>query len=268
MTMFQIIDNTLDVVRSYRKRSLSAYEVSGPSEEISDDFVEDDHNRERMASQGERSDPIQLDSSVLSTINGDLAPEATMGAVLYSAMTTEWPSRSQVDGNIAIQDTGTDGDMIFAESFTPPFSLGLALSRKSSPFREPEFPIDESKTLMLVRSFLSEGATWCETTDTGKQFSVVCAHDMLEHKIFKASALALACRQLSVTGFPVEDVALQLYQYTIRLLIQQNPDQADAFILAACVLLCVYEMIASEVVDWRRHLKVRDQETIHLRGSV
>ncbi|EON66284.1 hypothetical protein W97_05677 [Coniosporium apollinis CBS 100218] len=142
-----------------------------------------------------------------------------------------------------------------ADVYTPPFSLGLALSRKSSPFREPRFPISDAQALALLRSYLTESATWCETTDTNKHFSAVCAHDMLESNIFKGSALALASRQLSMTGVLVEEIALQLYQYTIQLLIQQDPDQADAAILASCTLLCVYEMMASDVVDWRRHLK-------------
>jgi hypothetical protein len=140
--------------------------------------------------------------------------------------------------------------------YTPPFSLGLALSHKSSPWREPQLPITEDEVLYLFRSFLAETATWCETTDTSKHFSVLCAHDVLENKIFKGSALALARRQLSMVGRGGRSTALQLYQYTIQLLIQQDPDEAGPSILASCTLLCVYEMMASDVLNWRRHLKV------------
>lgn len=210
-------------------------------------------------------------------VDKDPHTESTETTVFYPALAHEYTASSQIEGRMPIESSAHDVEMpgdldhifdggfrnslwdsvISAESFTPPFSLGLALSRNTSSAPELDFPIDEFQTLTLLRSFLTESATWCETTDTSKQLSVVCAHDMLDHKIFKASALALACKQLSVTGYPVEDVALQLYQYTIQLLIQQNPDHTDAFILAACTLLCVYEMMASEVVDWRRHLKVR-----------
>ena len=143
-----------------------------------------------------------------------------------------------------------------------PFSLGLAILCRSpetqQPLQgvEPEFPIDENLSVILLRSFLSETATWCETTDSSKQFSVIAAHDLIAHPIGRAAAFALACRQIGILDDCFDEAALRLYQYTIQMLIQQDPDQADNLVLAACILLCVYEMMASEVADWRRQLKV------------
>jgi hypothetical protein len=144
-------------------------------------------------------------------------------------------------------------DSLFSQSS----SLGLAASRQSSILHEPEFPVVEDQALDLIQAYIAEAATWCETTDERQHFSKVCAHNMLENKLFKAAGLALASRQLNMTGSLGEDVALRCYQYAIQLLIQRHPDGADAYYLASCTLLCVYEMMASDVIDWRRHLKVQ-----------
>jgi hypothetical protein len=286
LTASKIIDNTNDIIRTYRKSSEPALDGSQTCEDLSD---EDDEGQNDDS--GEGGDNEVSESGAISTEHAEPRPsdsgmfdkiphaESTEMPVFYPTLSHEYPARPQIEGRMPVESSAheigmsVDLDHIFDDGFgnslwdsvmstgpfTPPFSLGLGLSRKATPAPELDFPIDESQTLTLLRSFLTESATWCETTDTSKQFSVVCAHDMLDHKIFKASALALACRQLSITGYSVEDVALQLYQYTIQLLIQQSPDHADAFILAACTLLCVYEMMASEVLDWRRHLKVQNQ---------
>jgi hypothetical protein len=146
--------------------------------------------------------------------------------------------------------------VVHESAFTPPFSLGLALSRRPSPLPEIRCPVPEDQTLDLVTAYLAETATWCDTTDSFRHFAVLSAHDMLETGVFKAAALALASRQLSMVGRMDEDIPLQCYQYTIQLLIQQDPSHTNSCVLATCILLCVYEMMASNITDWRRHLKV------------
>lgn len=79
---------------------------------------------------------------------------------------------------------------------------------------------------------------------------------MIESASFVAAAMSLASRQLGHIEQRQNSVTLELYQYTIRLLISQDPNKADATVLATCALLCVYEMMASGVSEWRRHLKV------------
>ncbi|UDD55324.1 hypothetical protein AFCA_002956 [Aspergillus flavus] len=78
---------------------------------------------------------------------------------------------------------------------------------------------------------------------------------MIESASFVAAAMSLASRQLGHIEQRQNSVTLELYQYTIRLLISQDPNKADATVLATCALLCVYEMMASGVSEWRRHLK-------------
>ncbi|KAB8247275.1 hypothetical protein BDV35DRAFT_380001 [Aspergillus flavus] len=82
---------------------------------------------------------------------------------------------------------------------------------------------------------------------------------MIESASFVAAAMSLASRQLGHIEQRQNSVTLELYQYTIRLLISQDPNKADATVLATCALLCVYEMMASGVSEWRRHLKIFGQ---------
>ncbi|PYI09799.1 hypothetical protein BO78DRAFT_22899 [Aspergillus sclerotiicarbonarius CBS 121057] len=102
---------------------------------------------------------------------------------------------------------------------------------------------------------MQETGTWCETTDSERHFTVQSIHDMMKSMAFVAAAMSLASRQLDHVERRQRPVTLELYQYTIQLLLRQPPVKSDASMLAACTLLCVYEMMASEVHEWRRHLK-------------
>lgn len=139
---------------------------------------------------------------------------------------------------------------------TPPFSLGFEFTEGVPTQPDPPLPIDETEATYLLQAYMYETATWCETTDSEEQFSVIGVYDMLDYPVCKASALALACKQLSMANSTFDDMALQLYQHTIQLLIKQNSYRVDEFVLVACIHLCVYEMMASDATDWRRHLKV------------
>lgn len=108
-----------------------------------------------------------------------------------------------------------------------------------------------------MSAFVWETAGWCETTDSNKHFSTASIHAMMESKPFVAAAMSLASRQLDNVHGRAQQRTLELYQYSIGLLLRQDPAEPDASILAACTLLCVYEMMASSVMEWRRHLKVR-----------
>ncbi|RKK65771.1 hypothetical protein BFJ69_g15997, partial [Fusarium oxysporum] len=136
-----------------------------------------------------------------------------------------------------------------------PFSLGQAISRGVSPEPEPRFPVSQTMKVDLMSAYIKETATWCETTDSEMHFSARSVHEMMDSKPFVAAAMSLASRQLDVMqGFP-RHITLELYQYTIRLLLGHDPAEADSSILATCTILCVYELMASSVSEWRRHLK-------------
>ncbi|KAJ4982628.1 alkaline phosphatase family protein [Stagonosporopsis vannaccii] len=142
-----------------------------------------------------------------------------------------------------------------ASTFVPPFSLGQAVSLNASPLPELELPVSDLEQSQLISAFLQETGTWCETTDSERHFTVCGVHEMMDSKAFTAAAMALASRQLDAVKNRQRQATLRLYQHAIQLLIHQDPSRASATILATCTLLCVYEMMASEVGEWRRHLK-------------
>ncbi|KAK6832795.1 hypothetical protein RU639_004023 [Aspergillus parasiticus] len=142
-----------------------------------------------------------------------------------------------------------------AGTYIPPFSLGLAVSRDESPLPEPFLPVTCTEKARLISSFMQETGTWCETTDSNMHFTMRSLHSMMKSTAFVAAAMSLASRQLDHVEKVQRPVTLELYQYTIQLLLRQDPTKADASVLATCTLLCVYEMMASDVHDWRRHLK-------------
>ncbi|KAF7593985.1 hypothetical protein BBP40_010382 [Aspergillus hancockii] len=139
--------------------------------------------------------------------------------------------------------------------YTLPFSLGQAISSNPSLLPEPSLPVTDAEKAWLISSYLRETGNWCETTDSQMQFTVQSVHSMMASATFAAAAMSLASRQLDHIEQRQHSVTLELYQYTIRLLIGQGPGEADASVLATCILLCVYEMMASNVSEWRRQLK-------------
>lgn len=117
------------------------------------------------------------------------------------------------------------------------------------------WPISESLKGKLLDAYLRETSTWCEATDTLRHFSTKCSCVLVESDCFLAAALALSSRQLDVTTDHPHSVSLELYQFTIRTLIERVSEDLDSSILASCVMLCVFEMMQSPVCEWRRHLQ-------------
>ncbi|KAM5344925.1 hypothetical protein ACJ41O_010787 [Fusarium nematophilum] len=146
-------------------------------------------------------------------------------------------------------------DLLLSGLSIAPFSLGQAISRGASPEPEPRFPVSQRMKVDLVSAYIRETATWCETTDSDMHFSARSVHQMMESTPFVAAAMSLASRQLDTLKGSPRQITLELYQYTIRLLLGHDPVEADSSILATCTLLCVYEMMASTVAEWRRHLR-------------
>ncbi|KAE8383152.1 hypothetical protein BDV26DRAFT_252211 [Aspergillus bertholletiae] len=140
-------------------------------------------------------------------------------------------------------------------AYAPPFSLGLAVSQDEHPSPEPLLPITCTEKARLISLFMQETGTWCETTDSDMHFTMRSLHPMMKSTAFMAAAMSLASRQLDHVEKVQRPVTLELYQYTIQHLLRQDPAKAEASVLATCTLLCVYEMMASGVHEWRRHLK-------------
>ncbi|KAL2816078.1 fungal-specific transcription factor domain-containing protein [Aspergillus granulosus] len=116
-------------------------------------------------------------------------------------------------------------------------------------------PVSVAEKARLLCAYLQETGPWCETTDSEMHFTVKSIHSMMKSPAFTGAVMALASRQLDHARDQPRPVTLELYQYTIQLLLRQDLKKQDACVLAACTLLCVYEMMASGVHEWRRHLK-------------
>lgn len=200
------------------------------------------------------SESILLDSAIL---NAD-----TPRAVASPLAATQRYDR--VDGGQSFEDSSPSAQLLtsngdnasLVSTFIPPFSLGQAIPFDTSPLPELELPVSKVEQSQLISAYLQETGTWCETTDSNMHFTVSSVHEMMESEAFVVAAMALASRQLDAVRHRQRQPTLRLYQHAIQLLIHQDPAQADATVLATCTLLCVYEMMASDVGEWRRHLKV------------
>ena len=140
--------------------------------------------------------------------------------------------------------------------YAPPFFLGQAITNDISLPPEPSLPVSNAEKVRLICSYMQETGTWCETTDSDMHFTMRSTHEVMKSAAFTAAAMSLASRQLDHVEHRQRPITLELYQYTVQLLLRQDPAKADASLLATCTLLCVYEMMASGVHEWRRHLKV------------
>jgi hypothetical protein len=119
----------------------------------------------------------------------------------------------------------------------------------------PPWPISQSTKARLIASYLKETATWCETTDTGRHFSMKSAHTILSSQALSAAAVAVASRQLDNMGGKARVETLELYDFARKTLCSLEAWQNDEVVLASVVQLCVYCMMSMEVIEWRLHLR-------------
>ncbi|PYH77471.1 hypothetical protein BO82DRAFT_319710 [Aspergillus uvarum CBS 121591] len=178
----------------------------------------------------------------LDQTNGSSETPPSLGA------SPESPSTANAHHSVAASEPNSD-------THIAPFSFGKACSGDICILPEPPSPVSESEQLRLISFYLRGTGTWCETTDSDRHFTVFSIYEMMNSSAFVAAAMALASRHLDHLQRRQRSVTLELYQHTIRLLLRQDPARADSSVLATCTLLCVYEMMASGVDEWRRHLK-------------
>lgn len=131
-----------------------------------------------------------------------------------------------------------------------------AFSRATPLETEAELPVSKAEQIRLIRAYLQETETWCETTDSERHFTVSYAHKLMGNKPFAAAAMALASRQLDAVRCNHRQSTLSLYQHAVQSLLHFEPSQCGEATLATCIVLTVYEMMAADVGEWRRHLRV------------
>ncbi|RTE69957.1 hypothetical protein BHE90_015658, partial [Fusarium euwallaceae] len=250
-----IIDDTEDIVRSYRRDDAQSPEndsdchaqdsVSEHFQDISDLIPESVQPYLGYLSSG--GGEIYVHESGHDSFNDDTAARGEPVHPFNTTQPSELPSE--------IFRTPFISDIFLPDFSIAPFSLGQAFSRDAPPEPEPRFPVSQRMKADLISNYIREAATWCETTDSDMHFSARSVHCMMESTPFVAAAMSLASRQLDTLRGRPRQITLELYQYTVRLLLSHDPTVNGASILATCTLLCVYEMMASTVAEWRRHLQ-------------
>jgi hypothetical protein len=118
----------------------------------------------------------------------------------------------------------------------------------------PPWPISQFSKARLISAYLKETATWCETTDTDRHFSLQSAHMIVGSQALGSAAVAVASRQLDNMGGKARIETLELYDFARQTICSLEGWQNDEILLASVVQLCVYCMMSMEVDEWRLHL--------------
>lgn len=248
----QIVDNTKETIESYKESDSDEQYVSEnelllqtpETPNTSLGFSEDQPHSGVSARSDAQSNP--------STGGGRLAHSNAIPAATFGV-----DYESSVQDGISTEETGG----LLLNGFQLESALCAAignfshLSPRTVSQLSLQWPVDEASKGRLLDAYLRETSTWCETTDTLRHFSTKCSFVLIESDCFLAAALALASRQLDITTNHPHSVSLELYQFTIRTLIERGSEALHSSTLASCVMLCVFEMMQSPVNEWRRHLQ-------------
>lgn len=115
-------------------------------------------------------------------------------------------------------------------------------------------PISQKRYVELWQNYLDEIAPWLDMFDSEKNFQTTVAIMAKDVDYLQFSVLALSARQLERKNpSKTHTESLHLYQEAIKLIAAQLPS-LNTEIIAACVLLCVLEMMSSSPRAWAKHL--------------
>lgn len=114
--------------------------------------------------------------------------------------------------------------------------------------------ISQERHIELWQNYLDEIAPWMDLFDNENHWRTTIARMAQSVDCLHYSLLALSARQQerkNRTKLPTE--SLNLYQKAIRLIMVHLPTLCTE-VIAACVLLCVLEMMCSSPQSWGKHL--------------
>jgi hypothetical protein len=115
-------------------------------------------------------------------------------------------------------------------------------------------PISQKRYVELWQNYLDEIAPWLDMFDSERNFQTTVAIMAKSVDYLQFSILALSARQLERRNpSKTHTESLHLYQEAIKLIAVQLPS-LNTEIIAACVLLCVLEMMSSSPRAWAKHL--------------
>ncbi|KIW21675.1 hypothetical protein PV08_02255 [Exophiala spinifera] len=165
------------------------------------------------------------------------------------------PSRS-TNSPVAIRHWS--GELLKTALAVPPSdgSLEITLNHSQPTGSSVTGILTPAEEIPFLQVYLQQVGQWMENSDPSRHFTVKYVHQLLETPICRASILAVTARyKYAIDSSCSSRLALELYQNAVQKLISSPIEYADCLTLASCVLLAVYEMMASKHSDWLRHLE-------------
>ncbi|EGV62638.1 hypothetical protein CANTEDRAFT_94621 [Yamadazyma tenuis ATCC 10573] len=117
--------------------------------------------------------------------------------------------------------------------------------------------LTDTDKISLYKTYLYQVAPWLDMFDTAsKQFGTTVPLLAAKSDALLNSIYAIASRQTEQTtkDYPPE-IAINLYENSLKLLIPTVNRTLDTSIITTCVILCVFEMMSSSPKKWRYHLE-------------
>jgi len=207
----QFIDETKDIVDEYLG-------IRDPPDEL--DFTEEEYSHP-LSSQLPRSS-LPLDAGELSIADIFTHLQASDFSVGIGQRDNQLSSSTEPQRLNIIPEIADSAE----EAHVYPSLIDQAPSNDITPQQAPQ-----QEKIRLVSAYMRDTGTWCETKDSKMHFTVKSIHKMMESPPFVAAALSLASRQLDYLQGQHRPMTLELYQFTIQLLLCQNPSLADESIL-------------------------------------
>lgn len=116
------------------------------------------------------------------------------------------------------------------------------------------FVLSQERSVELWQNYLDEVAPWLDILDNDNHWRTSVAYMARQTECLHYSLLALSARQQERRrGLASYTESLKLYQQAIRLITVQLPTVSTE-VIAACILLCVLEMMGSSPNVWTKHL--------------
>lgn len=118
----------------------------------------------------------------------------------------------------------------------------------------PVFRLGQQRYIQLWQNYLEEIAPWLDMFDSERHFLTTVASMAKRVNCLDFSILALSARQLErKSPGSSHTESISLYGEAIRLIVGQL-STLNTEVIAACVLLCVLEMMSSSPKAWAKHL--------------
>jgi hypothetical protein len=236
----QIVDDTYQIVHEYQDFSAAASiepERTRAAAPWSEDTIAEYADSRLNSSRSTVSD-LNFAISPLATSQSQAFAES--GGVAFPLST--WNDQTY-QGNASSSNTSTSSTL-------PHRTVTGAVSSETD-----IVPVSQAEQSWLLSAYLQETGTWCEATDSSRHFTVLYVHKLMENQPFAGAAMALASRQLDALRNDKRQTTLSLYQHAVQSLLHYEPSQCGQATLVTCILLSLYEMMASNLSDGRRHLQ-------------